>query len=124
MITDPVATSALAMVLGSGDFKGQTLEGDLVIEVRLSPSDFDWLMEVSASDDEDDDPEEEIGDTEPSLGSFDGQISQQAAWRWHQGNNDLELDIADDEADYDNEINVWGQPLNDEATELRLNPLT
>lgn len=124
MINDPIATTALAMVLGAGDFKGQSQEGDLVLEVRLSPTDFDWLMEVSASDDEDDDPEEEIGDTEPSLGSFDGQVSQQAAWWWHQGNHDLELDLSDDEPDYDNEINTWGQPLSDEATELRLNPAT
>jgi hypothetical protein len=46
---------------------------------------------------EDDDDREEVGDSEPSLGSFDRMTNQEKSWRAGSCDVDAELDTADDE---------------------------
>lgn len=59
-----LAETVLHNLLNEGDYKGTTIEGWLVIELQLDPSEFDHIMAVVASDDEDDDFGEDDYDNE------------------------------------------------------------
>jgi hypothetical protein len=58
---------------------------------------LDQSDEYVMSELEDDDDREEGGDSEPSLGSFDGMTNQEKSYRGGSSESDVELDTADDE---------------------------